>query len=410
MQLVRDRFEAAVRSHLLADVEVGAFLSGGIDSSIVVSLMAKELGSGFPTFSIGYQGADLFDETDQAQQLADRLGTEHHVVRLRPEDLLRYLPNLSWQVDEPMADSSCLPVYEVSKLARQRVKVALSGDGADELFAGYRKYLGEHYFNRVRWAPPALLSAVSAVGQRLIPESRKNRFFDLLRQGKKLLRSLDPDPFHRHHQMGLGFMDENERGGVFQPDAAATFDLDAPSQTMRACFDSCPDDTPLARMLWTDLFFGLPDDMLTKVDRMSMFHSLEVRVPFLDRAVVETALNVPVALKLRGRETKWILREAFRDLLPPDIFTRPKHGFDVPIGEWFRGPLRAQIEDVIEPSRVEARGLFRHQTLRRLLDAHLSYRRDFSNQLWQLLTLEFWQRQYLDRQPSLSPPGEAESL
>lgn len=409
VELVRERTRAAVRSHLLSDVQVGAFLSGGIDSSIVVSLMAEELGGGFPTFSIGYEGADLFDETGQARSFASRIGTDHHELRLCPDDLMRNLPNLVWQVDEPMADSSCLPVYEVSKLARREVKVVLSGDGADELFAGYRKYFGERYYNRLNWLPPALLKRVSRWSQDRIPESRANRFWDLLRQGKKLLRGLHPDPFQRHYAWAL-YVDDFWRREILSPEVLEQIEIDAPAASMAACFEGCPDEEPLSRMLWTDLFMGLPDDMLTKVDRMSMFHSLEVRVPFLDRGVVEAALAVPVDRKLRGGETKWVLREAFRDQLPPEIFQRPKHGFDVPIGEWFRGPLRPAIEDAIEPGRVRARGIFRPEGLRRMWEAHLAYRRDFSNQLWQILTLELWQRFYLDRQPSSSPPGEGELL
>ncbi len=406
---VRNGLETAVRSHLLADVQVGAFLSGGIDSSAIVALMAKELGSGFPTFSIGFEGVDLFDETAQARDFAKRIGTEHFERRLNPKDLLRTLPNISWQVDEPMADSSCIPVYEVSKLAQQNVKVVLSGDGGDELFAGYRKYLGEYFYRKFQWIPNPVLKGIASLGQNLLPESRANRFFDLLRQAKKFLRGLDPEAYQRHYQWACYF-DQSKREELFHPGRLSEFDIHAPEATMSACFHSCPSDISLEKMLWTEMFFGLPDDMLTKVDRMSMFHSLEVRVPFLDRQLVETALRIPGNLKLRGKESKWVLREAFRDILPAEIFSRPKHGFDVPIGEWFRGPLRPQMEAAIEPKRVESRGIFRPSALRRLYDTHLSRRRDFSNQLWQILTLECWQQMYLDRQPSLTAPGEQEWL
>ncbi len=392
---LRECLRDTVRSHLMADVPVGAFLSGGVDSSVLVALMHEEIGPGFKTFSIGFEGHALFDETQHAESVAKQFQTDHTVLRLQPNDLLNALDDITWQLDEPLADSSCLPVYFVSKLAAEQVKVVMSGDGGDELLAGYRKYQGEYFRRYVSWLPAPVLSMLSQIALGVLPESRAGTAMDMLRQIKKFFRGLDPDPFMRHLGWAVHFED-SLRKRVLHKDVFSSIHFDAPREFRRRLFDSIDQPDVLNKMLWTDLRHNLPDDMLTKVDRMSMLHSLEVRVPFLDHKLVEYAFSLPGSVKLRDKTTKWLLKEAFTGRLPDSILHRRKHGFDVPVGEWFKHELRDVIEDACSEGALKKRGLFDPASVRGLIDDHCSGKRDLNNQLWILLSLERWQRQYLD--------------
>lgn len=392
---LHDRLSQTVQEHLLADVPVGAFLSGGIDSSVLVGLMKEHIGSRFQTFAIGFEGHDLFDETGDARRVADHFGTEHYEQNLSPNDLLGALGDITKQLDEPLADSSCLPVYYVSKLAAEHGKVVLSGDGGDEIFAGYRKYLGEHYRKYFSWMPRPALWALSKSVENVLPESRSNFVMDYLRQVKKFFRGVDPDAFSRHRRWALHFEDSLRRKFLHQ-EVLNQINLDDSAIYRKSFYDEIPHFDELTRMLWVDLRHGLPADMLTKVDRMSMLHSLEVRVPFLDHKLVEWAFALPDNVKLKGNTTKWILKEAFKDILPADILHKRKHGFDVPVGEWFKNELRDVIEDVCSTQTINKRGLFNPQAVQKILKDHTTGKRDYNNQLWILLSLELWQREYVD--------------
>jgi len=396
------RLRDVVREHLLADVPVGAFLSGGIDSSVLTALMHDEIGSDFKTFSIGYKGMGLFDETPHARVVAERFGTDHYEHYLSPNDLLNALDDVTWQLDEPLADSSSLPVYFVSKLAAEQVKVVLSGDGGDEVFAGYRKYQAEYFRKFCSFIPSPILGWFGRSVADRMPESHANVVMDYLRQIKKFFRGLDPDPFARHLKWAIHFEDA-VRAPLLRREILDEIDFDAPWNYRRELFDEIPRFDDLNRMLWVDLRHNLAADMLRKVDRMSMLHSLEVRVPFLDHKFVEWGCSLPSNAKLHGKTTKWILKEAFRDVLPDEILDRRKHGFEIPVGEWFRGELREMIEDVCSASTVNRRGLFNPRQVEQVLKDHQDGRRDYNNQLWILLSLELWQRRFLD-QPSGSMP------
>ena len=271
----------------------------------------------------------------------------------------------------------------------------LSGDGGDELLAGYRKYQGEYFRRYVSWLPAPMLSMISEAALGALPESRAGTAMDLLRQVKKFFRGLDPDPFMRHLGWAVHFEDQL-RGSVLHSDVRASVNFDGPREFRRQLFDAIKQPDTLNQMLWVDLRHNLPDDMLTKVDRMSMLHSLEVRVPFLDHKFVEYAFSLPGRVKLHKKTTKWILKEAFADRLPDSILHRRKHGFDVPVGEWFKHELRDVIEDACSEQTIKKRGLFDPAAVRGLMDDHYAGRREFNNQLWILLSLERWQRQYLD--------------
>lgn len=395
LQQLRERLSQTVQEHLLADVPVGAFLSGGIDSSVLVGLMKEHIGSGFQTFAIGFEGHHLFDETDDARRVANHFGTEHFEQKLSPNDLLGALGDITKQLDEPLADSSCLPVYYVSKLAAEHGKVVLSGDGGDEIFAGYRKYLGEYYRRYVSWMPRPVLSTLTQSVESLVPESRSNFVMDYLRQVKKFFRGVDPDAFSRHRRWALHYED-SLRQTFLHPDVLKQINLDESTIYRKKFYDEMPQLDELSRMLWVDLRHGLPADMLTKVDRMSMLHSLEVRVPFLDHKLIEWAFSLPGKVKLNGTTTKWILKEAFKDMLPADILHKRKHGFDVPVGEWFKHELRDVIGDVCSKETITKRALFNPEAVQSLLNDHTTGKRDYNNQLWILLSLELWQREYVD--------------
>ncbi|HOE10677.1 MAG TPA: asparagine synthase (glutamine-hydrolyzing) [bacterium] len=403
MELVRESVKDSVRAHLLADVPVGAFLSGGIDSSVVVAVMAELCGPGFPTFSIGFEGAAGFDETSDARLVANHFQTEHHEQRLTHQNLLEWLPEIMWAFDEPLADASALPTYAVSRLAHERLKVILSGDGADEIFAGYRKYTGEYYRRYVEWIPGPVLKIFNTAIQRILPESRSGTVLDKFRQFKKFLRGLDPDPVERHAGWAIHFEDDLRRS-IYSGDVRAFIKNSAARDLIRGIYGDIRSADPVNRMLWTDCRQCLPDDMLVKTDRMSMLSSLEVRVPFLDHQLIEQVFSLPGHLKLRGGTTKWVLKQAFADLLPAAILQKPKHGFDVPVGQWFRKELRDVIEDICSEKSVANRGLFDPKTIRRLVEDHQAGRREFDNALWMLLSLEWWQRLYLDR-PSPDRPA-----
>ena len=405
------RLRTAVREHLLSDVPVGAFLSGGIDSGILVGLMRECLGPGFKTFSIGFKDHKLFDETPAARLIAKKFGTDHYERILEPTDLLNALEDITWQLDEPLADSSTLPVYFVSKLAAEHGKVALSGDGGDEVFAGYRKYQAEYFRRFFAWLPAPALRFLSHHAVAWLPESRSNYWMDLARQVKKFFRGLNPDPFERHAAWATYFECELRRS-LLLPDIRKQIEFDLPMNYRRKLYEELDRPDIVNRMLWVDLRHGLPADMLMKVDRMSMLHSLEVRVPYLDHTLVEFAFSLPGSVKLKGKTTKWILKETFKDLLPPEIMNRPKHGFDVPVGEWFRNELSDLVEEVGSESTTNRRGLFDPRQVRRIIKDHQDGKRDYNNQLWILLSLELWQRQYLDPGPGSIPsrPGGAEWL
>ncbi|MBN2329245.1 MAG: asparagine synthase (glutamine-hydrolyzing), partial [Candidatus Omnitrophica bacterium] len=397
-----NRLRGVVKQHLLSDVPVGAFLSGGIDSSVLVALMHEELGAGIKTFSIGYKGLGLFDETPHARLASDCFQTDHYEQYLSPNDLLKALEDVTEQLDEPLADSSCLPLYFVSQLAAGQVKVVLSGDGGDEVFAGYRKYQAEYFRRFCSWMPAPALRWIGGAMANRIPESHANLFMDYLRQIKKFFRGFDPDPFSRHLKWAVHFED-SVRKPLLRQEVLDEIDFHLPWTYRHEFFDEMPQLDELNRMLWVDLRHNLPADMLRKVDRMSMLHSLEVRVPFLDHEFVEWGFSLPGEAKLRGKTTKWILKEAFRGVFPDEILDRRKHGFEAPVGEWFRTELRGVIEEICSPHTVNRRGLFDPRQVAQVLLDHQDRRRDYNNQLWMLLSLELWQRRYLDRSAGFHP-------
>jgi asparagine synthase (glutamine-hydrolysing) len=378
----------AVRSHLESDVEVGAFLSGGVDSATVVALMA-EAGRTPRTFSIGFGEAD-FDELRWARTIAARFGTRHEEQVVRP-DAWSLLDRLVPLLDEPMADVSALPTFLVSRLAAAKVKVVLSGDGGDEVFGGYDHYpqaLAEA--RRLDRLPTSARRALGAVAA-LLPRSAL---------GKRWLRHASLPPRLRFLD-GESLFDRQARAELVAPPLAALLArAPDPLEARARLLERAPGDL-LERLMRLDLLTYLPDDILTKVDRMSMAWSLEVRPPLLDTPLVEAVLRLPGCYKVRGRARKILLKRAMAGRLPPEILARRKRGFGVPIRHWMRGPLAEPVRAVLTDGRTRSRGLFQPRAVEALLAEHLSGRRDQSLALWSLLVLELWQRAVID------PPASA---
>ena len=383
-----DRLEAvlgdAVRSHMVSDVPLGAFLSGGIDSSIVVALMARASDRPVKTFSIGFD-EPAFDELPHARRVAEHLGTEHHEFVVRPQ-ALDILDRLIWHFDEPFADSSAIPTWYVSEVARRHVTVVLSGDGGDELFGGYDRYLPHPRvasFDRVAGGAGRLAAAAA---WKALPHGVR---------GKNFLRHVARDARGRYLD-SVTFYHADERAALLTEDVRrelGTWDSEAEFASPFARLSGLPF---AAQMMAFDFETYLPDDCLTKVDRTSMAHSIESRVPLLDYRVAEFAAALPVSMKIQGNRRKHLLKQLAFRLVPRELLDRPKQGFGVPIGHWFRGSLRDAFGDILQSPLTRQRGYFNAPFVDRIVNEHLTGTRDHSLRLWQLLVFELWHRQFVD--------------
>jgi asparagine synthase (glutamine-hydrolysing) len=382
-----DVLQDAVRSHMVSDVPLGAFLSGGLDSSAIVGMMTRAAAlSGRPvkTFSIGFDDP-AFDELEHARTVARHFGTDHHEFVVRP-DGLSILDDLVSHFDEPFADSSAIPTWYVSEIARRHVTVVLSGDGGDELFGGYDRYLAHPRVAQFDRIPlPGLRTAAALVWPRL-PHGMR---------GKNFLRHVAKSPADRYLD-DLAFFHDDERTALYTADVRAALTPGAAEASLGRHFDRFSGLSHDGRMMRFDFETYLPEDVLTKVDRMSMAHSIESRVPLLDNRVIDFAATLPSRFKIHQGRRKHILKEALKPMLPAGILDRKKQGFGVPLGTWFRGGLTNVFSDVLESPRTRQRGYFDPAFVSRLLKEHLRAERDHSLRLWQLLVFEVWHRQYLD--------------
>lgn len=387
VERLRELLAESVRLRLVSDVPLGAFLSGGVDSSTVVAMMAREMGRPVKTFSIGFTEAS-FDELSYARVTARHFNTDHHEFVVTP-DVCNIVEEVVWHHDEPFADVSSVPTYIVSKMAREHVTVALSGDGGDELFAGYQRYLvdGERAgFERI---PRLLRRGVMLPLSRALPRGA---------YGKNFLRNIALDGDERYIDSLSYFHEEKKRDLLSNEFLNAIKGRDS-SEEFRRIYGAPASRERIDHLLYLDSKTYLPGDIMTKVDRMSMAHSLEAREPLLDHKLIEFVARMPASLKLRGSETKSILKRAIRGLIPDEIIDRKKQGFDVPIQQWFKKDLRAMLIDTLTSSRTRQRGYFKQGAVEAILDEHMRGRRDNSRHLWGLLTLELWHRQFIDRQP-----------
>ncbi len=388
-----DLLEEAVAARLVADVPLGAFLSGGIDSSVVVALASRHTEK-LHTFSLGFEDAPFFDESAFARLTAKKFNTVHTAFKLRLNDLYSELEEVLSFLDEPFADSSAVLVYALSKETRKYVTVALSGDGGDELFAGYHKHYGEQMMRSGNWK----MQAVAALGPlwKMLPRSRSGRFGNTVRQLDRFARGARLSATDRYWQWcSIAGNEENSR---LMKEGLSPSERAEMEQIVTSYTAGLHDDGELNEVLLADLKLVLPGDMLTKVDRMSMANSLEVRVPFLDHRVVEYAFSLEPAYKISGKDKKKIVRDAFREVLPAALFDRPKRGFEVPMLEWMRGPLKERLfNDLLSESHIRTQGLFNYEEILRLRRQLFSVRPgDAPARLYALLVFQTWWRKHFN--------------
>jgi len=399
IERVREKLLESIRVRLVSDVPLGAFLSGGIDSSSIVAAMARMTDRPVKTYSIGFEGADRFyNELPYARIVADAFATDHHEIIVRP-DIGQLLPKLIWHLDEPIADSAFVTTYLVARLARETVTVILSGVGGDELFGGYRRYLGNHlarYYNclpgvvRHKWLP-SLLGA--------LPQDRHSSLKNYVRYADAFVKSAEADPARRYMsyvtlfssdlQKGLlsgGFANDLSNGNAFA------------SGIMQQYFEGHPEFTGLNQLIYADLKTSLADDLLALTDKMTMAASIECRAPFVDHELVELAASVPESLKVRGFTMKYLLKKVVKPWLPAEILNRKKRGFGAPMGSWIRNDLGPLVNNLLSKEQIRKRGLFNSDFVDGIVAKHNAQKSDYSDHLLALINLELWCRIFLDGQ------------
>jgi asparagine synthase (glutamine-hydrolysing) len=400
---VRARFRRSVQSQMISDVPLGSFLSAGLDSSSIVAMMAEATAQSLRTYTVTFprryrMGENTLDDPAVASRFAKNLGCDNRQILVEP-DVVSLLPQLTWHMDEPVADPAIIPAFLVCREASREVSVLLSGVGGDELFAGYRKYCAHYWGQAYRKLVPSLLhNRVIAPAVSALPSLRGTPFKGMIRLAKKMARSgslSSRDSFI----MNATYLDDPEKAALYAPEMAREIAGSSAAAAHHACFDQVSHADFLHQMLYLDAKIFMVSLNLTYNDKMSMASSVEVRVPFLDRELVEfVALNVPPELLLKGKlrpTTKYIFRRAMEGILPPEVLNQPKAGFGAPVDYWLAQDLRGMVDDLLCESQVRSRGLLRPEAVRELVKKHRRGR-DYSMQLWQLLTLELWMETFLD--------------
>jgi len=388
---IRNLLSAAISQQMIAHVPLGAFLSGGIDSSIVCALMAQQASHPIKTFTVGYTDLPLFDERAHARLVAERYHTDHHEISLTSRDMIAVVPNVLDHLDEPFADSSAIPLFAISRETRSLVKVALSGDGGDELFAGYRYYRGEGWYQRYQRLHPFIRQRFLEPLVMRLPDSRVSRLGDYSRRAKKFLRGQGEELWSRF----LGWNEiftASERAallGTKRPSSPPPTEAIFRPLLERAGLD------PINRLLYADFSVSLPGDMLWKVDRMSMAHALEIRVPLLDHLLCEFLFSLPGHLKLKGNQAKYIFISTFSDLLPLEIQNKPKWGFEIPISQWLKTSMRYLIDHYLSPAKINHQGVFHPEAVEKMVTDFFSRRTDRAWQIWNLIVFQAWYERYL---------------
>lgn len=390
-EMLADLLKDAVQMQMVSDVPLGAFLSGGIDSSSIVAWMSDASPGNVKTFSIGFDDAS-YNELPYARAVARSFSADHNEEKIRP-DITGLVEEVSEFLDEPFGDFSVFPTYLVSKLARRSVKVVLSGDGGDELFGGYDTYVAQH-IDRLYGRLPAALrqSALPAIMNRIPPQPQKK---GLINKAKRLVEGAAL-PASLQHTRWMIFLQDEEKEMLYQPQMRSQLNGSA-SALFSAYFAEAADRDLLSQQQYVDLKTYLVDDILTKVDRMSMATSLEARVPLLDHRIVEFALSLPPEMKLRLGQTKRILRKAMQPYLPDVVLTKPKQGFSIPIKNWLQGPLQPMMRDLLSEQALQRHGYFQPQTVSSWVEEHLVGRANHSHRLWALMVFELWHRKMLER-------------
>lgn len=388
---VRERLEEAVKIRLRSDVPLGAFLSGGVDSSLIVALMQEHSAEPVKTFSIGFREPE-YDESSYARGVATFLKTEHREFQVTP-DAVAILPKLIWHYDEPFADSSAIPTWYLSQLTREHVTVALTGDGGDELFGGYRRYQAMRLGGLIDKLPDPLRALFATRAWQWLPASGRRQ--SRLWMFKRFSDTLRQPPARRYLEL-VSIFNEARRVELYSDDALNSLPDSDPFGFLSRSWQRSGKRDASAAAMNADLVTYLPCDINTKVDIASMAHGLECRQPFLDHRLVELAVQLPSARKLSLRRGKRILREAFADAIPPWVWRRKKQGFGVPLDHWFRMELKDLTRETLLSQRAKDRNLFNSATVERLIDEHQAKRFPHQARLWSLLVLELWIREWID--------------
>lgn len=392
IQGIRQNVKRAVEERMMADVPLGAMLSGGVDSSIVTGTMSQLMDEPVKTFSVGFDVPE-YSELPYARLVSQHFGTEHHDLVVKCSDLSTYWPLLTWHRDEPVSEPSDLGVYLISKLARQHVKVVLSGEGGDELFAGYPKYIVDWLARYYQILPrPARDQLITPLIERLPYNMRKI---------KLALRTLS-QPAPERWMNWFGVFNGQLKNNLLSASTKASIDGDS-SKAFRRWLERNPQRDDLSSMLYLDTKIWLPDNLLMKGDKMTMAASLEARIPFLDHRLIEFASSIPSNIKVKPFQAKYLLKRAYRDFLPEPILTRKKIGFNVPVGIWFRGEQRNLITSLLLSERARSRGFLNSEFVASILRDHLEGRTQYGNQLFLLASLELWFRVFIDN-PRLEYP------
>lgn len=381
----------AVKRMLVSDVPLGAFLSGGIDSSIMVGLMAQASGARIKTFSIGFTNQS-YNELEYARLIARRFNTEHY-ESIIDSNLCGFIDNFITYLDEPMADVSIFPTYLISKEARKNVTVILSGDGGDELFGGYEAYLAHNFYNRLYAKLPSLITktALPALARSLAPTKKKK---GLINRIKRFVEGCSY-PEKLMHYRWMSYLHNDEKENLYTPEFKNRLSGTDAFESVSGYIQRFSGWDTLNQMMLTDLFVYLPEDILTKVDRMSMAVSLEARVPYLDHEVVELAYTIPGKFKISGSSTKKILKDAFSNLLPKEILERKKEGFSIPLKNWLREELKEKMREVLGDSSFSSIGLFNSAHINTLMDEHITGKQNHAHKLWALMVFGMWHKKYI---------------
>jgi len=396
---IRQHINRAVEERLMADVPLGAMLSGGVDSSIITGIMSQLMDEPVKTFSVGFDVPE-YNELPYARLVAQHFGTEHHDLIVKGSDLSAYWPLLTWHRDEPVSEASDLGVYLISKLARQHVKVVLSGEGGDELFAGYPKYIVDWLARYYQILPTPIRDQVITPLLEHLPYS--------MRKLKMASRALS-QPAPERWMNWFGVFNGQLKNNLLSTSTKASIDSDS-SQVFRRWLEKNPQRDDLSSMLYLDTKIWLPDNLLMKGDKMTMAASLEARIPLLDYKLIEYAASIPSNVKIKPFKAKYLLKRAYADLLPEPILTRKKMGFNVPISIWFRGEQRNLITRLLLSERARSRGFLDSEFVASLLRDHLEGRTQYGNQLFILASLELWFRVFIDNSRLEYPQMSVEQL
>lgn len=397
VELLREKLLECVRTQLVSDVPLGAFLSGGLDSSAIVAAMAQNTGRPVNTYSIGFAGPDQFyDELPFARVVAKAYSTNHHEIVVRP-DVCRLLPELVWHMDEPVADSAVITTYLVAQLARESVTVILSGVGGDELFGGYRRYLGESIGPYYRRTPRFLRRKLLPFLLSRMPKDRHSRIANYARLANSYVSSAELDAARSYADFITVFSPALRSELLREqriPARAAVEDY----------FNRCQNAEPLHRNMYVDVKTSLPDDLLLLTDKMTMAASIECRAPLLDYELVELTARMPARYKVNGLKLKYLFKKAASKWLPPEILSRKKRGFGAPVGSWFRNQLQPLIKDCLNREQVINRGFFDPGTVERIIASHQDRSADYTDHVLALITFELWCRGFIDDSRPPSPP------